>query len=180
MIRHAEQLGRPGTYEAERLVELTDRGHEQAVLLSRRLAGEPLACLASSPFQRALQTASYIANTNACEITVSHDLGELLLGQPRSIDSDCETIEEFHARCTRFMEQLVREHSGRRVAAVVHGGVIKMMFLHAFGIPVARAFDFEIKIDHASIFHWRHHERKGRVLWELVVANDTSHLTSRS
>ena len=183
MMRHAEQVGRPGTHEAELQVELSPRGHEQARLLAERLRRDPpFDCLASSPFRRALQTASLLGG----EVTILDDLGELV--QPEARDAarravwdrqefpPPEAIAAFFARCTRQLEQLVDRFAGRRIGVVAHAGVVKMLFLHALQIPVARCTEIEVKIDHASISHWRHHRRNDRVYWELVSANDVAHL----
>lgn len=130
--------------------ELTTLGRRQAEALAQSLAGTDLTRLVSSPYTRALQTASVIAEALGLAITVDARVGERRafvcdIGTPRSalarqwpalafdhLDEEWwstaeEAHDDFTARCLDFVGATSRLGDWRSVAVVCHWGVIRTL-----------------------------------------------------
>jgi len=76
-IRHAESLGNAGLLtEVEPDPLLSPRGVDQACLTAERLAAEGVTHIWSSPFRRAIQTASFLAKTTGVAVVLEPDMVE--------------------------------------------------------------------------------------------------------
>jgi broad specificity phosphatase PhoE len=130
-------------------VPLSALGHREAALLGRRLAGEEITAVYTSPLHRARTTAGYLTRGHGRLLVLSPDLREIGCGaadgktidaavaefpdawerNERQDDDDFrwpggESYREFRARCHRAMCAIAARHPGERVAVVTHAGVI--------------------------------------------------------
>lgn len=124
--------------------ELSDHGQQQAALLSKYLAAEPIKAVYSSPMRRAFQTAVPIAQSRGLEISVEPRIAEwdqhsssyvpmeeLKATDPEAyrklmkgeLDLDID-IHHFQRDVVAAMEEIIARHPGEKVAVVCHGGVI--------------------------------------------------------
>ena len=67
-----------------------------------------------------------------------------IFSRVRSTDPDApipggESRRQFHERVRAAFEALAREHDGRRVTVVTHGGVLSSLYRHVHGIGLERA-----------------------------------------
>ncbi|APR85633.1 Hypothetical protein A7982_10982 [Minicystis rosea] len=180
---------------------LTPRGIIQAERLRDRLAatGEIEAhVLLASTLPRARQTAEIIAPALGASLTLDEGLQEIQTGESdglplgeaiarygipdfereptRRMCPGAESWAEFMTRVAASIERIVREHEGRTVVAVTHGGFVDGAFAHFLklgtGIPMA-----QFSTRHASLTHWqkrlRWNQSEG---WHLVTFNDSAHL----
>jgi len=77
VIRHAESLGNAGMLrENDPDPLLSPLGIDQARLAAKRLAAEGVTHIWSSPFRRAIQTASYLARARQIEVLLEPDMVE--------------------------------------------------------------------------------------------------------
>ena len=141
---------------------LTEEGLQQAEAVAQRLSKERFDVLVCSDLGRALQTAAPIARLCGLAIVKDSRLRERNFGEgegllydeidrrwpdafsrTRETDPDAvipggETRRQFHDRVHRAFEELVREHEGKRVAVVTHGGVLAALYRMVHSIPVGR------------------------------------------
>jgi alpha-ribazole phosphatase len=61
-----------------------------------------------------------------------------------------ETLGQFRERVVEVWERLCRNHKGKRLLLVTHGGVIRMLLSHLQGWPLDRLLEIEVK--HAALF----------------------------
>jgi len=192
LIRHAEPEG-VGRYLGRRSdPPLSAWGRAQAEALARRLAGEPLAAIYSSPLRRALETAQTIAFPHGLDVRVSDDLAELDFGEwdglsyeeiqrrdphrftrwlsdPSSVcPPGGENFLEMNERVTGFARKIALKHAGELIAVVTHGGPARAVICNALGIPIAA--QWRIRQDLAAI------SRLDFGAGRAVVLNDTCHL----
>ena len=173
---------------------LTAAGIEQAQAIARRLAGEEFDVLVSSDLGRAAQTARHIAALCGHPIVADARLRERDFGvgegltydeigarypdafsRTRATDPDYtipggESRRAFHERVTAAFEALAREHAGRRVAVVCHGGVLATIYRHISGIPIGEPH--KVAITNASYNAFA----SGEAGWTLESWDDTAHL----
>jgi 2,3-bisphosphoglycerate-dependent phosphoglycerate mutase len=140
---------------------LTAAGIAQAEAIALRLAGDRFDALVSSDLGRALDTARRIAARCGHEIVLEPRLRERRFGvgegltyddigweypdvfsRTQATDPDFaipggESRRAFHERVTAAFEELAREHAGRRVAVVTHGGVLAALYRFIHGIAAA-------------------------------------------
>ncbi len=148
LIRHAlpqrvDEGDGPGPADPE----LTPRGLQQAAALAEWLAAEDVHAVWSSPMQRALQTASPLAEALDLPMVVDEGLSEFdrealsyipieelkAAGDPRWHQVP-ERPEHFVAGVVDAIERIVAAHPSQRVAVVCHGGVVNAYCGHVLGI----------------------------------------------
>lgn len=139
---------------------LTDRGLAQADAIGARLAGESFESLVASDLGRARQTAERIARRTGHALELDPRLRERNFGEgegltyadidrlhpgafsrTRTMNADYvvpggESRRQFHERIVAAFAALAREHAGRRIAVVAHGGVLTTLYRMIHGIPV--------------------------------------------
>ena len=173
---------------------LTAAGMAQAEAIAQRLAGEKFDVLVASDLRRAGETARRIAVR--CGVFLASDarlrernfgVGEGLtydeigvrypgaFSRTRATDPDYtipggESRRAFQERVTAAFADLAREHEGRRVAVVTHGGVLSSVYRFIHGIPIAAPH--KVAITNASYNAFASHQ--GR--WTLEAWDDTAHL----
>ncbi len=195
LVRHAEndfvRAGKLAGWTPG--VHLNEEGRRQADLLGRRLAGQKLAALYSSPLERAVETAQAVVAHHAepLEIRLDPELGEVQYGQwtgqrlrrlartrlwhiVQNFPSgarfpDGESIREMQSRAVTAVERCAASHGGT-VVLVSHGDVIKALVAHYAGIHLD-LFQ-RISIAPASMSIIEVHPRHGPRLMRL---NDTAH-----
>ena len=100
---------------------LSALGRDQAKRLGERVRRIGPAAVYASPFRRAMETAS--------AITAEFNVDPRLVEMPLDISVDGtlefhETAESATARMRAVVEDIVRDHEGKRVVAVSHGAAI--------------------------------------------------------
>ena len=200
LIRHGEALGAVHNIIGD--TALSPLGILQAECLRDRLAatGEIAAdVLISSTFKRAHQTADIIAPALGLPILFDAEVQELRDGESegmheeeyrakfgevnfretpfRQIAPDGENWGQFVLRAATALDRIIRQHEGKTIVIVCHGGVIGAAFLYFLGTgslqyPMA-GFDTE----NTSITHWARRSVSGRPSrWRLKCYNDDMHL----
>ena len=160
LIRHAETVNENGirnTNENAQMINekeiLSVEGEEQSKKLSEYKELKNIDIIWSSSYTRAKATAKYIAYKNNLSINLDARLCERKLGNLKEIEmfmknkstkdpsqeqlldrkfktSYGESAEETNKRMTEFLNMILKEYSGKKVAIVSHGGSIKFLLLN--------------------------------------------------
>ena len=173
---------------------LTPAGVAQARALAQRMKDEAFDVLIASDLGRAMSTALHIGEVTHHRVIPDPRLrerhygdcqgltyGELdhqypdLFSSVREVDPDFpvpngETRREFHDRIKAAFEALAREHVGKRVVVVSHGGVLAMLYRVVHAIPIGTPHPIPIRNCSYNALAW-----KGGV-WEVEAWGDTVHL----
>ena len=168
LVRHAahDWLGRgfagrlPG-------VHLNADGRREAEALARRLAGERIDAIFSSPQARAGETAAPLAAARGLPVRTEPGFDEIDFGEwtGRSFDEaraageawahwverrasasppGGERFAEVPQRAMAALQRLVREHAGGQVLVVSHGDVIKAVVASVLGLSLDLLERFDI------------------------------------
>jgi probable phosphoglycerate mutase len=172
-------------------VHLNARGLDQAEALAELLKPVKLEAVYTSPLERAVETATPIANTHDLKLNREEGLGEIRYGtwQGKSLRAlrrrklwpviqaipslarfpEGESFPEAQARVVAVLERLRMAHRRRRsiIACVFHSDPIKLAIAHYIGLPLD-LFQ-RLTIDPASISTLHIQERYTR----LLQLNDT-------
>lgn len=133
-------------------------GRQQAEELAWRLSKLSIKALASSPLERAVETARPLARDHALDIEILRDLNEVEIGEwtgkgfgELARNSDWiqyntarsttrppggELMVEVQQRAVRVIVDLARRHPADTVAVVSHGDVVRAILLYALGMPI--------------------------------------------
>ena len=160
LIRHSETYNEKGirntnedSQEINEKEILSVYGEEQSKILSKNIELNNIDVIWSSPYTRAKSTAKYIANVNNLEINLDNNLSERKLGNLKELGvfmknkqtrdpsqeqlvyrdfktSDGESAEDTNIRMTNFIEKVLKEYSGKKIAVISHGGSIKFLLLN--------------------------------------------------
>ena len=128
---------------------LSVKGEEQSRQLSENKELENIDVLWSSSYARAKATAKYIAYKNDIEINIDSNLNERKLGNLEDLskwmeNKSCgvvqaylqdkkwkaregESCEEATKRVTLFLQRILKEYRGKRIALVSHGALISFL-----------------------------------------------------
>lgn len=194
-IRHGETDWNVDTRIQGQLdIALNGKGQEQARRLGRALADEALDVVYSSDLQRALHTASEIAERAGAPMVVEPSLRERAFGtfegltwadierdHPkasrswRKRDADFgppggETLADFFARAVNAIAALAERHRGQHIAVVTHGGVLDALYRASARIELAAPRTWQLR--NASINRVLHGEHG----FSLVGWGDVMHL----
>ncbi len=203
LIRHGEALANVNHIVGGMRGDtgLTPLGVVQAERLRDRLAatGElPADVLIASTFPRAKQTAEIIAPALRLPLTLDDEVQELRPGEAdglplgeammryaidferepyRPVSPGGESWAAFMLRVCVALDRITREHEGRTVAVVTHGGFIDGAFLHFFKMNALAFPPAHFSTRHTSLTHWQRRRRWGRAEgWHLICYNDSAHL----
>lgn len=171
LIRHGSH-DRLGSVLCGRMagVTLSQQGLAEAESLAERLSGQRLTAVLSSPLERAVETATPIAERQGLPLTIEPALNELDLGawsgkrfeelhgdpawdlwnrarshgRPTPGESPGESMAEAQVRIAALLDRLRRAHPGGTLALVSHGDIIKAALAHAMGLPLDFYGRFEI------------------------------------
>ena len=156
LIKHAEELEEKGiknTEESSQLMNekfiLSVKGEEQARKLSENPELQNIDILWSSTYSRAKGTAKYIVNQNNIDLNLDSSLNERKLGnmedlarwmknkkygvvQSYMLDKkykgrEGESCEEATQRISEFLNFILEEYGGKRIALVSHGALLSFL-----------------------------------------------------
>ena len=189
LIRHGSNdwLGR-ALAGREPGVGLNEEGRAQAEKVARRLEGEEIGAIYSSPLERAMQTAEPLSARLGKSVETCDELSEIDLGRwsgmaldalksdrlwLRYCDSRSDTAPlggelsaEVQARMVRAAHEIARRHDGRRAAIFSHADPIKVLLMHCLGMPLDMIFRLEISPGGISLI------RIGDCAPEVLLVNE--------
>jgi probable phosphoglycerate mutase len=195
LIRHGEtEWNLCGRWQGHADSALSPRGIAQAKALSERMAKEEVDQVYASDLERAQHTARLAGSEANWTFSLmpelrERDLGvleglttdEMLVEHPdvyRSFREDGpeyqppggESFKQFYDRCSSAVEKLALLHSGKKIVAVTHGGVLGAIFRYVLRIPLDADRNFVLL--NCSLN--RIQKDGGR--WNLVSWGDVAHL----
>ncbi|MDX1648562.1 MAG: histidine phosphatase family protein [Myxococcota bacterium] len=154
LIRHARPERRETRDGSPADPPLSPRGREEAAILARWLADEPLDRVVASPMRRALETAAPLARARGLEVAIEPRVAEfdqhassyVPLEELKAEDPEAWRafvqggygegldLDAFRRDLVEALEEIVAASPGRRVAVVCHGGVINYWTAHVLGL----------------------------------------------
>ena len=140
-------------------VHLNDKGRQQAGTLAAALKDLPIAAIYSSPLERAIETASPLAQAKGLEIQIEPglsdtDVGEWAGGSWKALEQSQawkaiqqtpsqfrfpggESFAENQERAVAVLERITAAHRKNEMVAVVfHADPIKLAVAHYLGLPL--------------------------------------------
>ncbi len=183
---------------------LTDRGRSQIARLADRLGREhrqhPFDVLYASPRLRTHQSGQIISQALGLPLLLDralrgpdhgdadgHPWDEVKTsfeGPPQAHPDrphapGAEPWNDYLARVTGRLTDLLKTHEGARILIAAHGETIEAAHGLILGLPADACTRVSFRIDHASLSRWEHHtNRFGRRVWMLASHNDTAHETA--
>ena len=180
---------------------LTALGRAQAERLRERLAASAIRAdvLLASSLPRARETAEIIAPGLGLPVQLDDDLHEIRVGADADglsrdeyvrrfgwmdvaryphtpIDPGGESWARFLLRVAETLDRIEREHAGKSVVVVCHGGVIEASFVHFFGMSHHAVPPARFHTSNTSLTLWTHARREENLHWRLDFYNDAHHL----
>ena len=148
-------------------ISLNEEGRRQARKLSQTLFQQhKLAAIFSSPLERAVETAEFIAEPFNLQVNIEAGMNELDFGswagvrfrdlhnlpdwhsynKNRSLSSapGGETLCNVQSRAWTSLRNIAERHDGGTVAVVSHGDVIRALLILLLGMPLDYILRFEI------------------------------------
>src|SRR6266849_3165293 len=198
LVRHGQtHTSRDDTFCGVTEVPLTSTGCSQAQYLAERLRREHVDALYCSPQQRARETAAPIARALEKEIRTRSALREMDFGEwenrlradlareyPHELEEwergswmahrpGGETQQAVIDRIVPCIIEVLAAHMGQTVVVVSHKSALRLLIGHLLNMtpPESR----NLRLDPASLSELR--VTGGQV--ELILCNDTSHLSGR-
>lgn len=139
-------------------IHLNENGRQQADDMAQRLAHLPLQAVYSSPVERCLETAGFIARSHKLPLRQLEAVGEVRYGQwegeeikklaqekawhivqhfpSRHNFPDGEALREVQFRAVQAMEQLSHQHAKEVIVVVSHADLIKLVLAHYLGTHI--------------------------------------------
>ena len=174
LIRHAEvEASYQGVFGGRIDMELSPRGHDQALTLARYLHEKPLSAIFASPMKRVQQTLAPFLRNGAPKPVILPDLREVDFGDWTGLRWDqvqakfgvsafswldhlecggianAECGETFRDRVEPCLDRILADHASEQVAIFCHGGVIRMVLSILLRWPLSSMAMFEI--EYASV-----------------------------
>lgn len=161
LVRHGEtDWNVDGRLQGSSDIPLNDVGRAQARTAGATLADGPWNVLLSSPLSRAAETADIIGHLSGLTRSPDRpDLVERRFGHAEGLtgyeawahwpDGDYPGAEAPHAvaeRGRRALDDIARDHPGRFVIAVTHGGLIRAVLRGVTGYPPPRIANAGVSI----------------------------------
>jgi alpha-ribazole phosphatase len=164
LVRHGACEGTDGRCYGRLDVPLSREGVSQAGNLAKHLRRESLDCIYSSPSRRALDTARIVAEPHRAAIRTLDGLAEIDFGDFEGLSYEeiqtrfpeayrtwmnepavvrfpnGEDFQAMRKRVLHSIETVITGHSGKSVAVVTHGGVVRLLVAHALSIPDSHIF----------------------------------------
>jgi probable phosphoglycerate mutase len=78
-------------------------------------------------------------------------------------------------RVATALERITREHEGKTILVVCHGGVIDSSFVIFSGLSSVVFPTLDLGTRNTSITHWERHDDQGTPRWRLRRYNDDIH-----
>jgi broad specificity phosphatase PhoE len=186
LIRHAEVESRyQGIFGGRIDMDISPRGHVQAVALANHLRRKKFDAIYASPMKRVQQTLTPYLTNGAPKPVVLPNLHEVDFGAWTGL-TFAEVQERFGARASTWLDQLaagtipnaesavawrariepglrdiLQRHSGQKVAVFCHGGVIRQMLAILLDLPLPKTAGFEI--EYASVTEVAIHPHRAQV-----------------
>jgi probable phosphoglycerate mutase len=196
LIRHGEtEWNTLGKFQGCTDIALSEEGIKQAKLLKDRLNGD-FDCIYSSPLSRAFKTANIIAANTNKRVNVAPEIREINFGEWEglTIREIAENYpENFKAwrndkveskicggdlsilnaanRAKNCILDIINEHSGKKIAIVAHGGIIKAALIGLFEWDMTMYH--KIALGNTCINTLTFNKE---LIPALVTLNDTNHL----
>ena len=190
LLRHGEVDERFQRHFGGRIdMELSARGHTQAVALAHQLRCERPDVVYTSPMKRVLQTLAPFSTSDAPKPIVLEDLREVDFGEwtglvwedacarqgvkthqwlealDLGLVKDAEPIPQYRARVERCLRQIISSHPEKTVAVYCHGGVIRALI--AIGLELPLTVTGAFSVDYASLTELEVHDGGRFVLKRL-------------
>lgn len=165
-------------------MELSPLGHEQVKALARFLRAAPPDVLYASPMRRVQQTLAPLAQETGLQPILMEGLREVDFGAWTGLSWDevqtrhgvsafswltqledgtierAETVRDFRKRVEVALDQVLAEASGKSVAVICHGGVIRMLISILFDLPFRKMSMFEVEYASVTKIHYRPSKRE--------------------
>lgn len=189
LLRHAEVDARyHGIFGGQIDMDLSPRGHKQALALARFLQRREFNAIYASPMKRVQQTLRPLAASRNCAPVTMTGLREVHFGDWTGLSwvevktrfnisawqwldqleqaaiPNAETVPAFRARVEPHLRQILEAHPGQKVAIVCHGGTIRMLLSILLGLPLSRMAYFEIEYASVTDVHLHPHKTEIQLL----------------
>jgi probable phosphoglycerate mutase len=199
VIRHGETVWNiEHRYQGHGDSPLTETGRSQVSALGRRMRGLPFDTLISSDLGRTRETAAIIADytghavaldsrlrernygvlegLTVSEIKAAHPavLDRLNTDDPDYVVPQGESHRQHYQRNIAFIEELLAQKSGAKVAVVAHGGVLESIFRYVAHMPLEQPRCFISP--NASLTVITHGNFYGTSRWVIETWGDVGHL----
>ena len=177
LVRHAEH-GLLGQVLTGRMpgVSLNEHGREQASRLARHFSGRPVVAVASSPLERAQETAGPIAASLGLDMATDTGLNEIDFGDWTGMAFAAlqsspawqawnqfrgtaptpggEAMLEALARALRSLARLQAAYPGGEVVLVSHQDVLRALLAHCLGAPLDLMHRIELAPASVSVLRY--------------------------
>lgn len=183
-------------------IHLNEEGRAEAEALAERLARTELAAIYSSPMERTLETARFIAERHRLEVRVHPGLNEVDCGEwsgelnerirkhphwlPLQIFPSLvpypggERSWEVQVRVVAALEEIRTAHAGQTVAVVSHADPIRLAVAHYIGLPLDLFRRLSVSPASLTVLAFDPlPEAPPLSRPRLVCLNDTAHLEGR-
>jgi probable phosphoglycerate mutase len=139
-------------------VHLNEQGRQQARDLSTRLGDLPIAAIYSSPLERAVETAEFVAEPRGLTVKEISGIGEVRYGDWEGGDlkelskhelwpgvqhypsgtrfPSGETLGEVQARAIATLDGLRAQHPDEIIAVVAHADLIRLVVAYYIGVHI--------------------------------------------
>jgi len=189
LLRHAEVEARYHKIFGGQIdMELSPRGHEQAAALANYLQTKSFDAIYASPMKRVQLTLAPLLAGRSVAPVIMPGLREVDFGAwtglgweevktkfnvsafewlhqlERGTIPNAESTKTFRARVEPCMQQILRDHPGRRVAVACHGGTIRMILSILLELPLPDMARFEIEYASLTEVHCRPHKTEVQLL----------------
>lgn len=175
LVRHAVAEGN-GRFHGHTDVPLAPEARQQLRVLVRKVSPYPVQVVYSSDLQRAYVTAKAVARRFDVEVVVRPGLREMHFGCwdgltwrqiarrfprlsrawlarcPHQPIPGAERFDRFKERARRELDDIVDANTGRCVAIVTHGGVVRLMLARALGVSDRKVFRVALDPAGVSVF----------------------------
>jgi probable phosphoglycerate mutase len=154
-------------------VHLNAAGRAQVEELAWRLNQVPIAAIASSPLERAVETAKPIARDHGLDVQLLPALNEVEIGEwtgkrleelggdPRWLEYNTsrsttgppggELMIDVQHRAVTALVELSRRYLSGTVAVISHGDVLRAILLFALGMPIDSWYRLEVAPARVSV-----------------------------
>ena len=174
LVRHAEVEEKYHRIFGGRIdMNLSARGHEQALALAGYLRRKPVEAVYTSPMKRVQQTLAPYVLGGSPPLHMLADLREVDFGDWtghnwEAIQShfglnaydwlellqegripNAEPAQAYRARVEACVRQIVGNHPGQLVAVFCHGGIVRMLLSIVLNLPLPTFAHFDV--DYASL-----------------------------
>ena len=139
-------------------VHLNENGRKQAQAAAERIAQLPIKALYSSPVERCMETAAYIAESQKLNVIELEEVGEVRYGDwegkkiaklskeklwyivqhfpSRMRFPNGETMREVQFRGIQALETLATKHQDEMIVVVSHADLIKLVLAYYLGVHI--------------------------------------------